>query len=256
MNPKNSVIHCGDSLQVMKDMPSKSVDIIITSPPYNLKNSRGRKDNNNFSTGRMKISKLKNGYANHGDDLEHDEYVRWQKSILLECWRLLKDDGAIFYNHKPRVQMGILQTPLDLNPGLPLRQIVIWNRGNCGMNMSVRFYVPDSEWIVIFAKPEFKLKSMAESAVSDIWSFAPEHNNPHPAPFPVELPLRILKSLSDNSSVVLDPFCGSATVGIACLATGRRFTGIDNAKSYCEMARTRLYLAEQGDFSSWRLTGA
>lgn len=200
----------------------------------------------------MKASKLKNGYANHGDNLEYDEYVRWQKSVLLECWRLLSDDGAIFYNHKPRLQMGLLQTPFDLNPGLPVRQIIIWNRGTC-VNFSQRFYAPACEWIAVFAKPDFKLRDTAASALGDVWTFGWEANNPHPAPFPVELPLKILQSTKGET--VLDPFCGSGTVGIACLQTSKKFIGIDNSSEYVAMAKNRLYLAEQGDFASWRLAG-
>ena len=258
MNPKNAVIHLGDCLQVMKDMSSKSVDIVFTSPPYNLGNSRGRKDRNNFynagKTGKDKGSKLriKNGYKAYGDDLEYDEYVRWQKAVLLECWRLLKDDGAIYYNHKPRIQMGILQTPLDLNPGLPVRQVIIWEKGS-SVNVSKRFYMPTTEWIVVFAKPDFELKDTAACTIGDLWRAAGGYN-PHPAPFPVELPLKALEGLSGE--IVLDPFCGSGSCGVACLRTNKKFIGIDNSAEYCQMARNRLYLAEQGDFTSWNLAGA
>lgn len=243
----------------MKDMPSKSVDIVFTSPPYNLRNNRGFKNSNAFDNstakGKPKKMKIKDGYANHGDDLDHDEYVRNQKSVLLECWRLLKDSGAIYYNHKPRLQRGLLQTPLDLNPGLPLRQIIIWDKGS-SINVSQRFYMPMHEWIVLYAKPEFKLKNTAACGVGDIWKISPLMGgyNPHPAPFPVELPLRALESV--NGDVVLDPYAGSGTVGVACLKTGKKFVGIDNSKEYVSMARTRLYLAEQGDFSSWNIAGA
>lgn len=237
----------------MRDMAPKSVDIVFTSPPYNLKRSRGRSTTNAFDNGNFKNAKMKNGYANHGDDYEYDEYVRWQKSVLLECWRLLSDTGVIFYNHKPRLQMGVLQTPLDLNPGLPVRQIIIWNRKS-GYNLSQRFYVPISEWIVMFAKPDFKLKKTADSIIGDIWTFGPERHNPHPAPFPVDLPLKALQTVSGVNC--LDPFCGSGSTGVACLSTGKRFIGIDNSKDYCDMSNRRLYLAEQGDFTSWDVSGA
>jgi len=198
-------------------------------------------------------SKLKNGYSSHGDDYAYDEYARWQRSVLLECWRLLRDDGMIFYNHKPRVQLGLLQTPLDLNPGLPLRQIIIWNRSG-GINFSPSFYVPCHEWICVFAKPEARLLNRSVSQIGDVWTLGPERYNPHPAPFPVELPLKALQTVSGD--VVLDPFMGSGTTGVACLMTGKRFIGIDNSKEYCEMAKKRLYLAEQGDYESWNMAGA
>lgn len=253
MIPKNATVHWGDCLEIMRGMSSKSIDVVFTSPPYNLKRSRGRNDGNNLTGEKRKMGKLKNGYDAHSDDYEYDEYARWQKSVLLECWRLLKDDGAIFYNHKPRLQLGVLQTPLDLNPGLPLRQIIIWDRGS-GLNATPRSYAPVHEWVVLFAKPSFKLKNRAASMVGDVWRLGWETRNPHPAPFPVELPHKALDTV--DGDIVLDPFCGSGTTGIACLATGKRFIGIDNSKEYCEMARRRLYLAEQGDYQSWNIQGA
>jgi DNA modification methylase len=259
VTPKNAAIHLGDCLQVMKDMPSKSVDIVFTSPPYNLGLNRGRKNRNAFENttakGKPIILKIKNGYSGHDDAFDNDEYVRNQKAVLLECWRLLKDDGAIYYNHKPRLQMGVLQTPLDLNPGLPVRQIIIWDKGS-SINVSQRFYMPSCEWIVLFAKPDFKLKNTAASGIGDVWRISPLTGgyNPHPAPFPVELPLRAFEGLSGE--LVLDPYCGSGTVGVACLKTGKRFVGIDNSKEYIEMSKRRLYLAEQGDFTGWHLAGA
>ena len=83
----------------------------------------------------------------------HDEWIR---NVLRESWRLLSDDGAIFMNHKPRIQKGQLWTPLDLDPGLPVRQIVIWDRGS-GFNFNSSFFTPRHEWIVIYAKPNFRL---------------------------------------------------------------------------------------------------
>jgi site-specific DNA-methyltransferase (adenine-specific) len=253
MIPKNSTIHCGDCLEVMKNMPSKSVDIIFTSPPYNMGRSRGVKTKNHLDGGKTRAGKLRNGYASHGDDLEYEQYVLWQKTVLLECWRLLKDDGAIFYNHKPRLQLGLLYTPLDLNPGLPVRQVIVWDRKS-GFNATPAAYASCQEWVVLFAKPEFRLRNRAVSMIGDVWSFGPEKRNPHPAPFPVDLPLKALETVTGQ--VVLDCFAGSGTTGIACLATNKKFIGIEVSKDYCELMKRRLYLAEQGDFESWNLIGA
>lgn len=248
---KNATLHCGDCLEVMKNMPSRSVDIVFTSPPYNMGRLNGRKGVNN--SGMFKGNKLKNGYASYGDDLEYDEYCRWQKAVLLECWRLLTDTGAIFYNHKPRVQLGLLQTPFNLNPGLPLRQIIIWDRKG-GFNLTPAFFANQHEWLMVYAKPEFRLRDRSVSAIGDVWTFPPERYNPHPAPFPVDLPLQALRAV--NGDVVLDCFAGSGTTGVACLAAGKKFLGIEKDKGYCEMAKRRLYLAEQGDFDSWNVAGA
>lgn len=96
------------------------------------------------------------------------------RDVLSECWRLISDKGAIFYNHKPRIQNGNLWTPLELNPGLPLRQIAIWDRGN-GMNFNSKFFTPSHEWVMLFAKPDFQLsKGNAPESIPQIG------RNPHP----------------------------------------------------------------------------
>src|SRR5579859_1172867 len=105
----------GDCLEQMATLSSASVDLIFTSPPYNLGTTSG----GGFNTkGKWRSPALQDGYQSHSDDLPHADYVTWQKNVLRECWRLLTPTGAIFYNHKPRVQNGILVTPLELNPDL------------------------------------------------------------------------------------------------------------------------------------------
>ena len=96
----NKII-CGDCLTVMKQLPDKCVDLIVTSPPYNLKNSTGNgmKDGRG---GKWSNAALINGYATYNDNMPYDEYCEWQKKCLQEMMRLLKDEGAIFYNHKWR----------------------------------------------------------------------------------------------------------------------------------------------------------
>src|SRR5437763_2182405 len=103
----NKII-CGDILKVIKHIPNESVDLIVTSPPYNLKNSTGNgmKDGRG---GKWSKARLLNGYALHDDNLPHERYVAWQRECLAEMMRLLTDHGAIFYNHKWRVQDGLLQ---------------------------------------------------------------------------------------------------------------------------------------------------
>ena len=232
-------IYQGDCLEVMRSMRSGSIDLIFTSPPYNLGRSssggkRVKRSNTNTVWPASEI--LDKGYATYGDDRNPAEYVEWQKQSLTECWRLLSDDGAIFYNHKPRVMQKVLRTPLDLNPGLPVRQIVIWDRGS-GFNSNSSFFTPSHEWIVIFAKPNFKFAHQSPR-VRDVWKIAPERGNAHPAPFPVELPLTAIKNTS--ARVVLDPYMGSGTTGVAALKCGRQFVGIELDAAYIETAKARL----------------
>ena len=230
----------GDCLTEMENIPEGSVDLVFTSPPYNLGISSGGGLKGATKSGKWKNAALAAGYSSHRDAMPYGEYVEWQKQVLMSCWKRLSPFGAIFYNHKPRVQNGILQTPLDLNPGLPVRQIVIWKRAG-GINFSPTFYLPTHEWIVIFAKPDFRLKSKGASAETDVWQVNHERNNSHPAPFPVELPLRAIRSTS--AKVILDPFMGSGSTGIASVTEGRKFIGIEKDPAYFQIAKQRIETA-------------
>ncbi len=233
---------CGDTLQVMKSMPSESMDLIVTSPPYNLKNSSGNgmKDGRG---GKWSNAQLINGYATYDDCMPHEEYVSWQRSCLTEMFRLLKDTGAIFYNHKWRVQRGLLQDRQDIVAGFPVRQIIIWRRKG-GINFNPGYFLPTYEVIYLIAKPNFKLTPKSNS-YGDIWEFMQEMNNPHPAPFPVDLIERIVSST--YAQIVLDPFMGSGTTAVAARNQSRDFIGIDISPEYCDMAQKRIQGLEWKD---------
>ena len=198
----NKII-CGDSIEIMKKMPVNSIDLAVTSPPYNLKNSTGNgmKDGRG---GKWANAALQDGYQNYDDNMPHDQYVAWQRKNIEEMLRLLKDDGAIFYNHKWRVQNGLLQDRQDIVSGFPVRQIIVWHR-NGGINFNKGYFLPTYEVIYLIAKKNFKLSPKA-NAHGDVWHFGQDLNNPHPAPFPEELIDRIISSTS--AKIILDPFIG------------------------------------------------
>lgn len=230
----NKII-CGDCVEVMKKMPDKSIDLSVTSPPYNLKNSTGNgmKDGRG---GKWANAQLQKGYHNHDDNMPHDKYVSWQRKCLEEMMRLLKDDGAIFYNHKWRVQNGLLQDRQDIVSGFPVRQIIIWHR-NGGINFNKGYFLPTYEVIYLIAKKDFKLAPKA-NAYGDVWNIGQDLNNPHPAPYPVELMERIIGSTT--AEIILDPFIGSGTTAIAVKKLGRKYIGIDVSPKYCKMAEERI----------------
>lgn len=230
----NKIIQ-GDCLDVMKKLPDKSIDLIVTSPPYNLKNSTGNgmKDGRG---GKWKNAALVKGYSDHNDNMPHDEYVEWQRACLTEMLRLLPEDGAIFYNHKWRVQNGLLQDRQDIVKGFPVRQIIIWKRKG-GINFNQGYFLPTYEVIYLIAKKKFKLAPKA-NAHGDVWEFKQETKNPHPAPFPLALINRIISST--NAQIILDPFIGSGTTAIAALENGRNYLGIELSQEYVEMAKQRI----------------
>ncbi len=228
-------VHCGDCVEMMDKMPANSIGLIVTSPPYNLRNSTGN-GMKNGSGGKWQNAQLINGYDNYDDEMPHAEYVEWQRKCLNAMMRVLREDGAIFYNHKWRVQAGLLQDRQDIVSGFPVRQIIIWKREG-GINFNPGYFLPTYEVIYLICKKDFKLADKA-NARGDVWVIPQERNNPHPAPFPVELAERCISSTS--AKIVLDPFIGSGTTAIAAEAVKRDWIGIDVSSDYCKLANERI----------------
>lgn len=228
-------IICGDALEIMRQFPSESIDLVVTSPPYNLKNSSGNgmKDGRG---GKWANAALQKGYSHHADCMPHQEYVDWQRNCLQEMLRLIPETGAIFYNHKWRVQNGLLQDRTDIVNGFPVRQIIIWKRRG-GFNFNQGYFLPTYEVIYLITKSKFKLVPKA-NACGDVWEFMQEFKNEHPAAFPVALIERIISSTT--AKLILDPFMGSGTTAIASINLRRNFIGIDISPDYCKMAETRI----------------
>lgn len=230
----NKII-CGDAVSIMKEIPDGAVNLVVTSPPYNLKNSTGN-GMKNGSSGKWANAALQNGYTNHDDCMPHEEYVKWQRDCLVEMMRIIPQDGAIFYNHKWRVQGGLLQDRQDILSGFPVRQIIIWKRKG-GFNFNSGYFLPTYEVIYLIAKPDFKLTPKA-NAYGDVWEFTQEMNNNHPAAFPVDLIDRII--FSTDAKIILDPFVGSGTTSISAINFKRNFIGVDISPEYCKMAQERI----------------
>jgi DNA modification methylase len=225
------VIYNDDCMNVMPHL--EGIDVVFTSPPYNLGTTTG----GGYHDASLAASKLKDGYADHSDAMPADEYDRWQTSVVSAAWDTLSDSGAIFYNHKPRVQDGVAKLPTEYGAGLPLRQVIVWDRGT-GMNFSERFFLPKAEWVVLWAKPDFRLASRSASQSGDVWRIAPESRQDHPAPFPVALPQTAISATT--AQTVLDPFMGSGTTLRAAKNLGRKAIGIELSERYCELAVARL----------------
>lgn len=233
-------VTAGDCINLMDRLPAGCVDLIVTSPPYNIKNSTGNglKSRNR---GKWPQAALVNGYDGHGDSMPHAEYVDWQRRCLRSMMRVLSEDGAIFYNHKWRVQRGLLQDRGDIVEGFPVRQIIIWQRAG-GINFNAGYFLPTYEVIYMIAKPGFRLKKGA-NRMGDIWRIVQEHGNEHPAPFPAELAERCIGAT--DARVVLDPFMGSGTTAIAAERQRRSWVGFEISPEYCRMADRRIERARR-----------
>jgi modification methylase len=228
-------VHCGDCIALIDKMPSSSVGLIVTSPPYNLRNSTG--NGMKFGGGKWPKALVFNGYTSGDDAMPHDEYVKWHRECLTSMMRVLRNDGAIFYNHKRRVQDGLLQDRSEIVQGFPVRQVIIWHRSG-GINFNSGYFLPKYEVIYLICKPDFKLAPNA-NVLGDVWNIPRETDiSTHPHPFPVELAQRCIQCTA--ADVVLDPFIGSGSTAVAAENLKRHWIGIDVSRKYCEMADRRI----------------
>ena len=232
---RNTIVN-GDCLEVMRQMPDACIDLAVTSPPYNLKKPA--------PTSRWKSRPLSKGYDGYSDTMPDEEYTLWQRDVITEIMRVLKDDGALFYNHKWNIKKGRLLDRHDIIAGFPVRQIIIWQRAG-GLNFNNSHFVSTYEVIYLMAKKDYHLAQGA-NRLTDIWRVNQEMRNSHPAPFPVELPRRAIESslcMKREGAIALDPFMGSGTTAVAAATLGNDYIGIEQSAEYCEMARKRVEAA-------------
>ena len=216
-------------------LPNNLFDVGITSPPYNkLENKNGKLVKNVL-------------YDNISDNLPEDEYQHQQIKVLNELFRVIKPGGSFFYNHKIRWEKGVMLHPLSwINKSKwSIRQEIIWNRQIAANIRGWRFWQVE-ERIYWLYKPigddliGNKLLSKHAKHTS-IWTIPPERNNPHPAPFPLAIPLRAIYSVLDNKKgLVIDPYAGSGTSLVAAKLLGHDYLGIEQSEKYVDMAKERL----------------
>lgn len=229
----------GDCLKLIKGIPDNSVDLIVTSPPYNKGYWSSNRNVNNYSFYKTKSRRIE--YGKFNDDLLPEDYEKQQRELLKECIRILKPTGSIFYNH-----IDILHQHQTIHPkwvyDFPLKQIIIWNRKNTP-KLDKSYFFPINEyifWIQKDKKSRVKFDRKKTIFNKNIWDINPDKNNDFPAPFPVELPLNCILATTDKNDIVLDPFMGSGTTGVACKKTNRNFIGIELDENYFNIAKERI----------------
>lgn len=231
----------GNTLDILQKIKSDSVDMGVTSPPYN-KNEK----NNGWLVEKVI-------YENFVDKVPEKKYQENQINILDELFRIIKPGGSFFYNHKIRWEKGEMFHPMDWlrKTKWHLRQEVIWDRTIAANIRGWRFWQVE-ERIYWLYKPINNNKIGKElnskhALLTSIWRFLPERDNPHPAPFPIELPTRAIYSIMDNQKdgIIIDPYAGSGTTLIAAKLLNHNYIGIDISKVYKQMFDNRLNNIDQ-----------
>ena len=212
---------CEDILPLLED---KSIDLVITSPPYNL--------GNNHHTGN------KHSFA-YSDNLPEEIYQSQQISILNYLFFKVKDNGSLFYNHKNRIKNGKSITPYQwlLNTNWFNKQEIIWFNRSQNFD-KIRFY-PMTERVYWLVKDE-NVNLINAINHHDLFDWQAEGTDKeHKRSFPEKMPLDII-SCFPNSKVVLDCYCGSGTVPKVCEKLGRKWVGIEISEDYCRIAKERI----------------
>lgn len=233
------------SAENMAQLPDNSVHLMVTSPPYNV----GKEYDN---------------------DLSLDEYLAFLTRVFSEVHRVLVTGGRACINianlgRKPYIPVNAEIARLMCSIGFTMRAEIIWDKAaSAGSSTAWGSWASASnptmrdvhEYILVFSKGSLKRNGdgKVSTITSDefleytksIWSFPTESaaRLGHAAPFPLELPLRLLKLYSFKSDVVLDPFMGSGTTAVAAIKTGRHFVGYEIASEYLDIAAKRITLAQ------------
>ncbi len=229
---------------------------MITSPPYNV-----GKD--------------------YDEDLTQEEYLSLVYDAMKEVYRVLIPGGRACVNvanlgRKPYLPLNHLINQIMLELGFFMRGEIIWDKGaSAGSSCAWGSWQSASnpvlrdvhEYIMVYSKESFGRKDKESKVREDtitrdefleytksIWTFGAESAKrvKHPAPFPVELPYRLIQLYSFLDDIVIDPFCGSGTTCLAALQTGRRFIGVDLDDGYVEVARERIAVYRKQPALLWK----
>lgn len=231
-----------DNLEVLPLLPEGCIDCTVTSPPYNQLEDIDAEKLTGIWGIKGATGKPKGAFANNGyfDGLPELEYQQQQNRAFALCATATRDGGSLFYNHQIRWRDGVLLHPVDwFRPaGWNLRQEIIWDRGG-GMMFNARMFCRFDERILWFTRGRHKWNQTAVG-YGTIWRIAREQNKEHPVAFPLDIPLRCLEAATDAGDVVFETYAGSATVGVACIQTGRAFIGCELDEEHFKTACRRL----------------
>jgi len=220
-------IYCVDVLEGLKNLPNESIDLIITSPPYNLGNSH--------HTGIKR-------HKSYEDNIKEEEYQKWQTRILNECFRVLKKAGSMIYNHKNRIKNGKQISPYEwlLKTKFIIKQEIVWINRSQNFD-KIRFY-PWTErlyWLVKNSKTKLK-NTINHSDVFNWKEWKPVGiSGEHTRSFPEKM-VEDLLNCFPNAKIILDPFMGSGTVAYVAKKFKRHYLGFEIDKKFIKLSNKRI----------------
>ena len=208
-------LYNGDCLELMKNIPDGSVDLVLTDPPYGMDfQSHFRKE---------MYSKIGN-----------DKVLDWLESYVDECFRILKDNTAVYFFCSWH-NVDIFKQAIEKK--FKIKNILIWEKNNTSMGDLKGSYAPKYE-MIIFAHKGRKLLNGFRYA--DVIKANRTGNKVHPTEKPVDLLELFIKNSSNENEVVFDGFMGSGSCGVACINTNRKFIGCELNKTYYDAAKNRI----------------
>jgi len=229
-----------DCLKAMKNMKNQSIDLVVTSPPYNM---RTRIRNGKYTT-RETTEHFSKKYKNFHDALSIEDYYNFHKKVIEEMLRLSK---IIFYNIQivTGSKEALFKIIGDFNKNI--KDIIIWDKGHGQPAMHEGVLNKAVELIIMFeanakAGRCFNNYNFKRGELSDIWRIPRERSKTknHSAVFPLALAEKAINNFSKENNIVLDPFMGTGTTGIACKNTNRQFIGIELDENYYKIALERI----------------
>ena len=233
-------IYNEDCLEGMKRVGDKSVDVIITSPPYNM----NLRVSGNKYTSRQITKEFTTKYTNFNDNLPMDEYREFNKKVIDECLRI---SNLVFYNIQiltgnKRALFEIIGHYSD-----KLKEVIVWDKVNAQPAMREGVMNSQYEIILVFEDKNpiarrFDPSYFGRGELSNLWSIkrGKKYVDNHGATFPLELVENILKNFTKESETVLDPFMGSGTTAIACMNTERNYIGFELDQEYYNKSLERI----------------
>lgn len=217
-------------MEGLKALDDESVDLIITSPPYNLGKSH-HTGSNHFKA-----------YTDYDDNMPEELYQKWQTEILNECYRVLKKDGSLMYNHKNRIRNGEQIEPYRwlYNTPFVIKQEIVWQNGSQNFD-KCRIY-PMTERVYWLAK-DSKTKLFNAINHHDVFTRAEWQPVKTKGAFKRAYPEKMVEDLIScfpNAKVILDPFSGSGTTCCVARRMGRDYIGFELGKEAFEISQNRI----------------